>query len=82
MTSNGSIANGLIARYAGSDRAEVLKLLQQAADAARADQLRLDRQVIMDHLRLTREIPRPESRVEQLKRAVSIKTIIALLKML
>lgn len=85
MTSDKSIAKGLIAKYAGSDRSDVLRRLEAAARAARADEqseslkaISLQRALVVENLKHLD----PANRVERLKMVQTIKTMDAVLALL
>lgn len=81
MASNKSIANGLIAKYVGPDRKEVYKLLENAAQAARAD----ERDVTMRKLREKREwiTQSPaDNKLERIKKQWTLKAIDSLLSVI
>ncbi len=74
MATNKTIAEGIIAKYTGDDREEVLKLLQKAAAVARTD----ERELTMKKLREKREwisqAP-AEGKVERFKKQWTLKAI-------
>jgi hypothetical protein len=85
MTSDKSIAKGLIAKYAGGDRSDVLKRLEAAARAARADEqaealkaVSLQRALVVENLKHLD----PTNKVERLKMVQTVRTMDAVLKLL
>lgn len=79
MTSNKSIASAIIQSYSGNDRSEVLKALQQSAQAARADERAVLLGAIADHRKLLKQsLEGRTDKLERFKIVQSIKTLDAL----
>jgi hypothetical protein len=85
MASDKAIANGLITRYGGANRKEVLVLLRQASAAGRADDRRSVRAILANHRLILGQSLRAmsvEDRLGRLKVIRSIRTIDALQELL
>lgn len=78
MASNKTIAKGLIGSYMGADRKDVIKLLESAAQAGRADQVNATMAKIQDVRGLYSQT-KPETKVDRFKKRWVLEAIDSLL---
>lgn len=81
MSTNKTIANGVIMKYTGADREEVLKLLQQAAALARTDERESVTKKLNERREWISQAP-AETKVDRFKKHWTLKAVDALLSVI